>query len=102
MIYHSLAVIEQNSAKVFERGRKAPVFLLGRACLILLYKVWTLPGESFLMIFRTAVRFTSYKFDPKGLCPEEMFRNDVSEKNSFDRAGGVSYFKSYQFCAGAL
>lgn len=58
MIYLSLAVIEQKSAKVFERRRKAPVFLLGQACPVLLHKVWTLPGESFLMIFRTAVRFT--------------------------------------------
>lgn len=81
MIYHHLAVIEQKSAKVFEKGRKAPVFLLGQACLILLYKVCTLPGESFLMICRTAVCLTSHKFGPKGLYPEEIFENDVSEKN---------------------
>lgn len=69
MIYHSSAVIEHTSAKVFEGGRKAPVFLLGQAFLILLYKVWTLPRESFLMIFRTAVRLTSHKLGPKGFYP---------------------------------
>lgn len=94
MIYYRLAVIEQKSAKVFQRGRKAPVFLLGQACLILLYKVWTLPRESFLMIFRTAVCLTSHKLGPKGLYPEEMFENDVNEKNSFDRAIRDSYFIS--------
>lgn len=94
MIYHHLTVIEQKSAKVFARGSKAPVFLLGQACLIPLYKVWTLPGESFLMIFRTAVRLTSHKFGPKGLYLEEMSENDVSEKNSLDRAIRESYFIS--------
>lgn len=39
MIYCCLSIIEQKSAKVFERGRKAPVFLLDQARLILLYKV---------------------------------------------------------------
>ena len=94
MIYHHLAVIEQKSAKVFERGSKAPVFLLEQSCLIPLYKVWTLPGESFLMIFRTAVCLTSPKFGPKELHLEEMFENDVSEVNSFDRAIRYSYFIS--------
>lgn len=94
MIYRHLTVTEQKSAKVFERGSKAPVFLLEQACLIPLYKVWTLPGESFLMIFRTAVCLTTHKCGPKGLYLEEMFENDVSEKNSFDRAIRYSYFIS--------
>lgn len=46
------------------------------------------------MIFRTAVRHTSYKLGPKGLYPEEMFENDVNEKHSFDRAIRDSYFMS--------
>lgn len=103
MIYHDLAVIEQKSAKVFERGSKAPVLLLRQACLIPLYKVWTLPGESFLMIFRTAVRLTSHKFGPKQIWYlEEMFESDVSEKNSLDRAIRYTYFISYNLCAVAF
>lgn len=92
MVYHCLAAQSlQNSLKEEE---EAPVFLLGKACLILLYKVWTLPGESFLMIFRTAVRLTSHKIGPKGLYPEDMFKNDVSEKKSFDWAISGAYFIS--------
>lgn len=29
---------------------------------------------------------SSHKSDPKDLCPEESLKNDVSDKNSFDRA----------------
>lgn len=46
------------------------------------------------MIFRTAVRLTSLKFGPKELNLGEMFENDVSEKNSVDRAIRHSYFIS--------
>lgn len=46
------------------------------------------------MISRTAVRLTSLKFGPKGFYPEGMFKNDVSEKKSFDRAIRDGYFIS--------
>lgn len=91
MMNRCLSVFEQKSAKVFENGRKAPVFLLAQACLKLLHKVWTLPRESFLMIFRTGMRPTLRKLCQRGFNLEEMFGNDVNEKNSFDRPIRKSY-----------